>query len=187
MLLAGVFLTVFDVAVDNIAAEKAEQAMEKLSVRIKERVHGKEKPGDSPLKEKLGEGVVSYVTIEEYTYIGYISIPYIGIDLPVLADCSYRNLNIAPSLYSGSYYGNDMVIAAHDYTSHFGRLNTLYKGADVIFTDVNGNSTTYEVEKKEELEPVDIDKMKASEYALSLFTCNFDGTARFTVRCNVKK
>ncbi|NRD06197.1 hypothetical protein HRD63_02630 [Lactobacillus delbrueckii subsp. bulgaricus] len=37
----------------------------------------------------------------------------------------------------------------------------------------------------EVLQPTAISKMVQSKYDLSLFTCTYDGTTRFTVRCRL--
>lgn len=181
--LAGAGLMLFNLFTDKSAADALEQTLVQLDLRIESREAGEAEADDSPVGEPPGEGVMPYVVIDGSSYVGYLSIPNLDLRLPVLSSWSYANLRVAPSLYSGSVYGNNMVIAAHNYSSHFGRLNTLYTGAEILFTDVDGNTTVYYIEKGEELEPTEVARMKSSDYDLSLFTCNFDGSARFTVRC----
>ena len=94
-------------------------------------------------------------------------------------------MKIAPCLYAGSIYRNDAVIAAHNYTSHFGRLAELSPGDLVQFTDVDGNVFTYEVAVQEVLDPRAREEMIASGFDLSLFTCTRGGVARFTLRCRL--
>ena len=47
-------------------------------------------------------------------YVGYITIPNLSLELPVLAEWSYENLDIAPCKYSGSTKTNNLTIAAHN-------------------------------------------------------------------------
>ena len=62
---------------------------------------------------------------------------------------------------------------------------SLYEGAQIDFIDVNGAKTHYKVVRGEELEADEVDRMTESDYPLTLFTCNFDGSARVTVRCQL--
>jgi sortase A len=123
------------------------------------------------------------VEVDGYDYIGTLEIPSLSLDLPVMSSWSYAGLNIAPGRYSGSAYMNDLVIAGHNYSSHFGSLKTLAVGDSVLFTDVDGNEFDYEVASVDRLEPTQVAEMKAGDYPLTLFTCTLNGAARVTVRC----
>ena len=83
---------------------------------------------------------------------------------------SKKNLTIAPCLYFGNVYENNMIIAAHNYRSHFSRLNQLDEQDQIIFTDVDGNEYIYEVVGFEILKPTNVEEMKVSNYDLTLFT-----------------
>jgi len=56
------------------------------------------------------------IKVDEYDCIGILSIPVLKLELPVLADWSYKNPKKAPCHYYGMYYGKDFVIAAHNIT-----------------------------------------------------------------------
>lgn len=116
-------------------------------------------------------------------YIGVISIPVLNITVPVLADYSLDGLKIGACLYYGSIVGNDAVIAAHDYRRYFGPISDLTYGDEVIFTDASGAQHVYTVAEKTTVGAYDVQTMTQSGYALTLFTCNYGGTARVTVRC----
>ena len=120
------------------------------------------------------------------SYIGYISIPALSIELPVLSewDGDYDKLNIAPCRHFGSTLTDDLVIAGHNYTSHFAYLSDLQDGHTVVFTDINGNSITYVIEKFEVVDPDKVDYIKNSGYDLVLYTCTYSGSTRFTVFAN---
>lgn len=126
------------------------------------------------------------VKLKDNDYIGILSIPKINKVLPVMNNWSYSNLKISPCRYYGSIYTSDLVIAAHNYNSHFGRLNELEYGDEVIFTNVNGDVYTYIVNSIEILDKSDTDKMINNDYDLTLYTCNITGIKRITVRCLLK-
>lgn len=115
--------------------------------------------------------------------IGVLEIPELALQLPVMSEWSYPLLRKAPCRYSGSAYQDNLVIAAHNYASHFGRLRTLKTGSMVYFTDVEGNRFSYQVAVIEALTPQSIEEMTGGEWPLSLFTCTWDGKNRVTVRC----
>ena len=65
------------------------------------------------------------LTVYEYTYIGILTIPSLGIELPVQDEWSYPNLKIAPCRYAGTVADGNLIVAAHNYRSHFGRIGEL--------------------------------------------------------------
>ena len=127
------------------------------------------------------------VEIDGNEYVGEISIPAIGIDLPVMSEWSYAGLKVAPGRYSGSTYADNMVVCAHNYAKHFSPIKWLALGSEVYFTDMEGQRWSYEVSNVETIQPTDIDKMiTASDedaWDLTLFTCTTGGRARCAVRC----
>jgi len=124
--------------------------------------------------------------IEGIKYIGTLEIPKIGLKLPVISEWSYPNLKIAPCRYFGSAYLDNIVIAAHNYKSHFREIENLSSGDEIIFTDTDGNVFVYSVGAKEVLPPTAIEEMTSGEWDLTLFTCNPAGTFRVAIRCDKK-
>jgi sortase A len=122
-------------------------------------------------------------SIDGNNYIGQIDIPDLGVSLPVMDEWNYSNLKISPCRYSGSAYLKNLVIAAHNYSSHFGNIKNLQIGNTVIFTDMDNNKFVYSVAEIEELEPTATEEMKDSGWDLTLFTCNMSGMKRIAVRC----
>ena len=121
--------------------------------------------------------------VEGNQYIGTLEIPALGLTLPVMSQWSYPKLRIAPCRYAGSAYQEGFVIAAHNYSSHFGNLNQLSSGDRIYFTDVTGNRFSYQVAEVEELNPTALEEMVNEGWDLSLFTCTLSGQARVTVHC----
>lgn len=126
------------------------------------------------------------VEIDGHDYIGYLSIPALGIELPVMSEWSYPNLKIAPCREVGSVNTRDLVIAGHNYRRHFGSLKELVPGDAVMFTDMNCITTAYQVETIEILQPTQVEEMRAEEWDLTLYTCTYGGKTRITVRCKMK-
>lgn len=121
--------------------------------------------------------------IDGDAYIGILEIPAIGIKLPVNKEWSLFNAKTAPCRYTGSIATSDLIIAAHNFDTHFGNIRTLETGDAVIFTDVSGITYRYEVSGTETLEGTDVEKMQEGEWDLTLFTCTIGGKQRVTVRC----
>jgi sortase A len=124
------------------------------------------------------------VEIDGYGYIGYLSIPALDLELPVLSTWDYTRLKIAPCRYSGSTKSDDLVIAAHNYARHFGKLSQLRTGDQVIFTDMDGVVTAYQVVAVEVLQPTAIEEVTSGAFDLTLITCTYGGKSRVTVRCD---
>lgn len=122
--------------------------------------------------------------IDGELYIGELSIPDLDLTLPVMLEWDYDKLKISPCRYSGSYYTRDMVIAGHNYVRHFSALRWIEVGADVYFTNVEGERFHYTVDKVETLQDVEVNSMiLGDDWDLTLFTCNRGGQTRCTVRC----
>lgn len=125
------------------------------------------------------------VIIDGEYYIGYLEIPSLELTLPINDGWSYPDLKNTPCRYSGSAYKKDLVICAHNYSAHFGRLKSLKSGDKIFFTDAKGNVFCYKVEVIETLLPTSIEQMTSGEWDLSLFTCTQGGSYRVTVRCSL--
>lgn len=117
-------------------------------------------------------------------YIGTLMIPAIDLELPVQDSWSLSLLKAAPCRYKGSVYRGDMIVCAHNYVSHFGRLGNLLPGDEVIFIDMEGTVFRYTVAEKETLAGTAVEQMESGVWDLTLFTCTFGGRTRTTVRCN---
>ena len=124
------------------------------------------------------------IQINNYDYIGTINIPVLNLELPVMSECDYTRLDIAPCRYYGSIYTNDLIICAHSYKTHFKYLDKLKQKDIIIFTDVDNNNYIYEVLEVEILSPTSVSEMINNDFDLTLYTCTSDGNNRITVRCN---
>lgn len=122
--------------------------------------------------------------IDGYDYVGYLSIPDLDLELPVMSEWDYTRLKIAPCRQFGSSRTDDLVIAAHNYQNHFGYLYQLQLGAVIIFTDMEGIENTYTVTKVDTLAPTEVEAVQKSGHDLVLYTCTYDGKTRVTVFCD---
>lgn len=161
----------------------ADDSAAQICVQLKAALGG----GDSAASKTLPDPYDTEMTVKEidgYGYIGYLSIPSAGLELPVMSTWDYERLKHAPCRYSGSAKTDDLVICAHNYDRHFGVLKKLAPGDEIGFTDMDGVFRRYSVCAVETLAPGDVDRMENSGYALTLFTCTYGGASRVTVRCD---
>lgn len=177
---------------DGHRARESEEAI--LAEYLQENKKASESPDASDKEDE--QNIPDYLLnpdmdMPEYTLkslgdvacIGILEIPALDLELPVISSWSYSSLRLAPCRYSGSAYKGDLVIAAHNYQSHFGGLRTLPEGSEVFFTDAVGNRFSYYVAVTEALTPWSVDDMTSGEWPLTLFTCTLDSQNRVTVRC----
>lgn len=139
---------------------------------------------NEPTTEKTYDSDESVIEIDGRYYIGVISIPSLDIELPVMREWSYPNLKISPCRYSGSAEDGNLIIAAHNYNSHFGKINELGDGDTITFTEIDGTVYEYEVVQNMIINGTDVSTMvySSDSYDLTLFTCTLSGQSRVTVR-----
>lgn len=141
-------------------------------------------PTGPAISEETMRKEMPIAEIDGHSYIGFLGIPALELELPVMADWSYPQLQISPCRYTGDLYQDNLVLMAHNYEKHFGRLSKLRIGDTVTFTTMDAETVTYEVVALEVLGPYDIADMTAGHFALTLFTCTYGGENRVTVRCD---
>lgn len=140
---------------------------------IWERVPGYEMP--------VVEAPVSSTVTQKF--VGTLNIPSLGVELPVQSTWSYEQLAYTPCRYAGNVYNDGFVIIAHRFDSHFAGIGNLPVGANVNFTDMNGNTFRFRVVAIETLDANQTEELLSDEYALSLMTCTISSTKRIVVRC----
>lgn len=188
LLAAALSLTAYNLWSDAEAGKTADAVVEQLATQVEEEGDGAAAPaeeGSIPDYILNPEMAMPEVEIDGLSYIGVLRIPTLSLELPVVSEWSYPALKVSPCRYVGSVYQNNMVIAAHNYTSHFGQLKTLSPGDEVTFTDVDGNVFRYQVVEMETLSPYAIEEMTSGDWDLTLFTCTIGGQTRVTVRCEL--
>ena len=172
LILAALLLFLYNRSEDRRAGQEAESLLE--DVRSSMAANADPEPQEEPAEEII------------YDYAGVIVIPDLSLELPVIDQWSYARLKVAPCRQSGAAADGDLVIAAHNYKSHFGYLDRLEPGASVIFTDMEGTVYRYAVEEIRQLAPEDAEDVSSvfsSEYPLVLYTCTPGGKASVAVFC----
>ena len=183
LIAAALLLTCFNLWDEQRAANSAGEALQELEVVCSEQAETTE-PGELPDYLLAPDLEMPAVEEDGGDYIGVLELPLLGLELPVMESWSYPDLRVAPCRYSGSAYQDDMVVAAHNYKSHFGRLKELRPGDEVRFTDMEGNVFRYAVADLETLGKYDVEKMTSGDWDLTLFTCNTNGQTRCAIRCD---
>ena len=122
--------------------------------------------------------------IDGHSYIGTIEIFDLELTLPIMSSTTMPNLKIAPCRYSGTAYKENLIIGAHNYERHFGKLKDLSYGSRIQVTDMDGNQFSYEVADIEILQPHQVDDLVSGDWPLTLYTCTLGGRTRVVVRCD---
>ena len=193
MVLAAAVLTWLNLNQSHQAAAVSKEVVQALS-RLPEQ---NASPENAPMPEagsvpgpalpdylRFPEIQMPTVHIDGQDYVATVAIPTLGLELPVISDWSYPALKIAPCCYKGSAYTGDLIIMAHNYDSHFGRIRKLHPGDLVTVTDMDGNLFSYQVAELEELPGNAVEDMESGIWDLTLFTCTYGGRSRITVRCD---
>lgn len=193
LLLSALGLCLFNFYEDNKAFKESQAVMDELKELIPETtlttttipLMTEEDLFAQYTTETTAAKEIPTLNVSGNNYCGFITLPTLGIELPVMNNWSYPNLKIAPCRYSGSPEGNDLIIAAHNYSSHFGQISLLSQGDEIWFTAADGRIYFYEVQYSEMIGGYDVDQMfsgKDSDWDLTLFTCTLGGQSRVTIR-----
>lgn len=172
-------------------SSKAKRSADKLQTQVEKAIAQQENASslhpdssEAPAIEAVKKHM-PVVEVDGNDCIGYLTVPAVDLKMPVFNTFTYYKLNIAPCRYYGSLETDDLVIAGHNFNSGFEKLKQLKKKDTVLFTNMNGETYSYRVEDTEMLKPEQVTDMVESSYDLSLYTCNYSGSERFTVRCRI--
>ncbi len=186
LVLAALLLFLYNRYEDERAGQKSDRMLADVQAVIAERnTKSAESTEEDPIEETVQETQEEMentsekvVEIAGYKYIGYLTIPTLKLELPVIDDWSYEKLKTAPCRHTGTAQSDDLVIAAHNYKRHFGLLSQMDPGDTVLFTEMDGTVNSYALVKVETLNPTDADAAINSEHDLVLYTCTFGGATR---------
>lgn len=191
LILAAAALTAYNLLESRQAQRISTQTLQVLRTEIAPT----EAPAETVEKVPAAEEIPDYirfpemempiVTVDGQDYVGMITIPGLNLELPVISEWSYPALKIAPCRYEGSAYTGDLILMAHNFDSHFGKIKELRPEDVVIFTDMDGNVFSYRVVELETLPGTAIEDMSAGVWDLTLFTCTYGGRSRVTIRCEL--
>lgn len=195
LILSALLLFLYNKYEDRRAGQQTELLMDEIKSAIAEERTPTANPTDIDEETKTEETATSepqeaiptempVVVIDGYGYIGYLSVPDLDLELPVMAEWDYSRLKVAPCRQFGSTRTDDLVIAAHNYKTHFGRLSSLKEGAEIIFTDMDGLENRYRLKRLDTLNPNAVNDVQNSGYDLVLYTCTLGGATRVVAFCD---
>lgn len=180
LMLSALALFIYNHAQANRAKQYSADAVSLIKEEIADSENQSiDSKSDSSAKKQMRE-----IEIDGYNYVGYLSIPSINLELPVMSQWDYQRLQIAPCRYSGTVTEKNMVVIAHNYYSHFGTLDQLEPDDEVRFTDVNDDITAYKVTYIDVVPPTSEKEVVAGDSDLALVTCTYGGKTRLVVYCD---
>lgn len=179
LLLSAAGLIIYNEYEDYQAQKNAAHAVQKLTKTIRRE--------NTDLLYKMNPDIeMPTKTIDGIKYIGVLYVPKLSLQLPVMSHWSYSGLKIAPGRYKGSVYKRNIIIAGHNYRSHFSRLKTLDLGSRIYFIDVEGNKFGYKISDIEIIKGTDVKQMEKGKWDMTLFTCTYGGQNRMALRCTLQ-
>lgn len=183
LILSALALFLYNQRQDDMAGDTSVNLLPQLLEEIQQREALSPTPTGEP--PSLDEAfAMTEVVIDGYAYIGYLTIPALDLELPILSGWDNKRLQIAPCRYTGTLKEGNLVLMAHNFKKHFGRLSELTEGDSISFMDMDGVVTYYSVVAFDILDPYAVEEMTAGVYDLTLFTCTYGGQNRVTVYCD---
>lgn len=131
---------------------------------------------------------------EEYTVVGTLKIPSLGIEYPILSETSNKLLKVSLTKYWGANpneVGN-MVVVGHNYKNNkfFSNLSKIQHGEIVKIRDLSGKTLDYKVYDTFVIDPYDnscTSQLTDGKTEITLITCHYENgsnhaTKRFVVK-----
>ncbi len=187
LLTAAIGLAGYNRLADLRAGRRAADVIERISPQTLDSAETADPaPGEEQIPDFLldPDRDMPETELDGVRYVASLEIPALHLELPVVSRWSYEALEIAPCRYSGTVYQNNLVIAGHNYSTHFGRLRSLSLGDRVTVTDMDGNRFCFRVAEVHNISPDKAEEVTDSEWDLTLFTCTPGGQTRFCVCCD---
>ena len=171
LLLAGALLAGQNLLTERRAARQTADLLAAVETRIAA-------PADLPAPEVTGDPWAGYEVI------GVVGLPDLGLSLPVLADYTQDLLAVAPCRYTDdlALEPGQLVVAGHNYRTHFGRLGELAPGSRITWQNLDGVTYTFTVTEVTEIDAGDREALEQGDWDLTLFTCDVTRTRRILVR-----
>lgn len=187
LIAAALFLTDFNIMEERKASRTSDRATRILEETIADAIGKRAERKEEEIPDYQLNPNMDMPTeeVDGRSYIGILRISSLNLELSILDTWDYDSLKTAPCRYSGSAYTDRFSICAHNYRSHFGRINEMHIGDRLTFTDIDGNEFCYEVIDIETISATDTEILQEGEGNLFLFTCTLSGQNRFLVRCQL--
>lgn len=176
---------------DYQAQQKSAQLVRQLQSRLSQNASASrempdEEPqlpvSEEPQTEVSADDEAAQEASKEAVYL--LEIPAQDITLAVLGEYSEELLKQAPCRYGAENCSpGQIVIAGHNYRSHFRCLSRLQLGDEIFLTTTDGQRTRYEVSAFQEISGNDPDALFVGTWDLTLFTCALNRQNRVVIRC----
>lgn len=124
LIISALLLFFHNLQEDQHAGDQSQWVLEEMR-QLEDNEAGTSLPASTTAPTEVLPAEMPTVHINGYDYIGTLSVPSLELELPVMAQWDYDRLKIAPCRQFGSSRTDDLVIAAHNYQNHFGRLKEL--------------------------------------------------------------
>lgn len=164
---------------DKKSGKKAQEIVQEITSQINAR------QSDETATRQDDKAKAETVPAFGTEYCGILEIPEIDVVLPVSQEYSYDQMSQSLCRYSGTLTGQNMIICGHNYKSFLERLEEIFDGDSVFFTDVNGIRTEYIVVDTQMIggDRNDLLIENNNDWDLTVFTCNYSGYSRYVIRC----
>lgn len=168
LMASGIYLHLYNRTENRMASHRSAEILAQIKTSIETNRAVTEAPSN---------------TSDRSPYMGYLFIPALELELPVQNSWSYEKLKETPCRFSGTLWEDNLVVMAHNYENHFGRLSTLSPGDEVYFIDSRGLSVPFQIAVMDILPPSAVETVTKNDYDLTLFTCTYGGKNRVVVFC----
>ncbi len=161
----------------------AKSASESLLALAEQKLEAQQAQPSQPQELPTASGEES-TSWDLYNLDGILSIPSLGLRLPVLSDYSEDLLKVSVCVYEKDGEGQPprMILAGHNYPAHFGKLSSLQPGDSVGYEPIEGESISYQVVEVTEIAADDREALESGEWDMTLLTCNWDMSRRVLAR-----
>lgn len=203
MLICAAVMAMYYYREDQRAAESSAQLLQELRVQAGTETEAAEEE-ERPLPEVIhreaekdtDEGAEDAEPAEQRVELpadlpehalGILELPAQKLALPVMDAYSEELLKQYPCSYGAEECGDgQVIIAGHNYRSHFRCLSAMQTGDEVLLTTTDGIRHTYEVSEIIEISGNDREALFAGMWDLTLFTCAGYRKNRVVVRCRLQ-
>lgn len=174
LLAAGVIIFLRDRSVQNRAAQNAASVLERLEIPSAANdpypLYLENPNLAMPIKEVDGED-----------YIGRLTVPVLGLDLPLLAEAYGDILKLSACRYTGSLYQDNLILCGNPYNCFFGRLKNLRPGDVLSVSDLDGHVFTFQVSDIVIATQDVAESITEEGWALTLFTSEKRNSQRIVI------
>ena len=190
MLLLSAGLLVYSRVDDHLAGLRAQRIVEQImaggwDIQIVEEPQRRPAILSPSVAALVNENDSHHDEMPGRQVIGVLEIPALNLALPVLHASTYALLDISVARYTGGVTDRPerLVIAGHNYDSHFGRISSLKPGDQIRFTTTEGVQLYYRMLRLESCHMTESEVVQeGADWDITLLTCQNDRTMRSLVR-----